>query len=66
MLPRIDKKVVVVTTQAEVQDDDLDFWLSQPVEARLAAGEVLRRMSYPNGTTPRLQRVLEITTGPRH
>lgn len=66
MLPRLDKTIVAITTQAEVQDDDLDFLLRQPIAARMAAGEVLRRMTYPDGITPRLQRVLEITSGPRH
>ena len=40
--------------------DDLRYWLSQPVQARLAAVEELRRQTPGYDAQPRLQRVCRI------
>jgi hypothetical protein len=59
---RLDKTAFVVTTK----DDEtrlnrpLAYWLTRPVEERLAAVEFLRRQLIGPGA--RLQRVLRITT----
>ena len=39
---------------------DLQYWLSQPVEARLAAVEELRRQTPGYDAEPRLQRVCRV------
>ena len=41
---------------------DLQFWLSQPVQARLAAVEELRRQQWGSHAERRLQRVCRITS----
>jgi hypothetical protein len=47
-------------------DDDLDFWLTRPVEERIAAVEVLRRrvFGYDDAAGSRLQRVCRIVRLP--
>jgi hypothetical protein len=39
---------------------DLRYWLSQPIEARLAAVELLREQMYPNYAQQGFQRVCRI------
>lgn len=59
---RIDRTAFSVVPLGD-EPDDRAYWLSRPVEERLAAVELLRRINYgydPN--TARLQRILEITT----
>lgn len=50
-------------TRINKQGSDVEYWLSQPPSARLAALEQIRREyhAWKYGTEPRLQRVLTIT-----
>jgi hypothetical protein len=41
-------------------DDALDYWLSRPIEERLRALELLRRIFYGDAACGRIQRVLEV------
>ncbi|MEO6623801.1 MAG: hypothetical protein ABIN37_03060 [Burkholderiaceae bacterium] len=43
------------------EPDDLQYWLTQTVQARIAAVEILRRQSPGYDAQPRLQRVCRIT-----
>ena len=56
---------VVQKTSLHLTDNrmsgDLQFWLSQPVAARLAAVEVLRQQMGGQNAERRLQRVCRIT-----
>lgn len=55
---------VVHKTQLADRDaqaaEDLRYWLSQPMEARLAAVELLREQMYPNYAQQGFQRVCRI------
>jgi hypothetical protein len=56
------REIEMVVSQGKLQDDqdiqDLQYWLSQPVEERLAAIEKLREQWYEGGAEapPRLSR----------
>jgi hypothetical protein len=51
-------KIRVISLKDHDQDqEDLVYWLSRPIEERIAAVELLRTQMYPNETPPRLQRV---------
>ena len=62
---RMKMQRVVVKTSLHPQDGresaDLQYWLSKPVHARLAAVEVLRRQMGGVDAERRLQRVCRIT-----
>jgi len=61
---KIDRsKIVVRKGKLGELENDLEYWLSQPVEYRLAAVEFLRKQYIHNHLTnvePRLQRVYRI------
>lgn len=62
---RIDKSALSVTTFAEQDARDREYWLSKTPEERFAAIEVIRQNLYGyDPATERLQRVLEITERP--
>jgi len=59
-LPRIDKKILIVTDLLD-NTEEKRYWLSQTPSARLNAVECNRRMIYGiNRTSSRLQRFLEV------
>jgi hypothetical protein len=56
----VDRRAFSVSARADTAADR-DYWLAQPVEARLRAIEVQRQIIYgPASAATRLQRVLEI------
>jgi hypothetical protein len=56
----VDRRAFSVSGRSEIAPDR-DYWLAQPVDARLQAIEEQRQMVYgPVSTATRLQRVLEI------
>ncbi|MDD5090202.1 MAG: hypothetical protein PHQ23_04725 [Candidatus Wallbacteria bacterium] len=58
-LPRINKNVFAVTDLAD-ESEEMNYWLSQSIPARLNAVEYNRRMVYGlHRTSSRLQRLLE-------
>lgn len=61
---RVNRQVVeVVHTFAEADRADRKFWASQTPESRLRALAHLRRITYGDAATARLQRVFEIVRG---
>lgn len=63
-LPRINKKVVTVTSLDDIAEEK-QFWLSKKPLERLEAVEINRRMVYGKvQATSRLQRFLEIAKFP--
>jgi len=61
MIDKVVKKRNLHDPEAKL--DDLQYWLSQPPEARIEAVELLR--SQHDGYTQRLQRVVRIVQRPR-
>ncbi|MBK6386617.1 MAG: hypothetical protein IPF71_07250 [Rhodoferax sp.] len=59
-MQRVVNKTVLHPTGAKVTGD-LQYWLAQPVEARLAAVEALRRQMGGQDAERRLQRVCRVT-----
>lgn len=59
-MERTVQKTALHATQVK-QSADLQYWLSKPVQARLAAVEELRRQRAGYDAEPRLQRVCRIT-----
>ena len=59
-MQRVVNKTVLNPVGAKVTGD-LQYWLAQPVEARLAAVEVLRQQMGGQDAERRLQRVCRIT-----
>ena len=57
---KIDRTVLEVCDLKDRQDD-LEYWLSRTVDERFMAIEMIRQVVYGYyGTSPRLQRVLEV------
>lgn len=59
--------VAVARVSLHDADDDVRYWLTQPIAARIAAVEVLRRRVYGgahDGTGSRLQRVHRVVDRP--
>lgn len=56
---RVDRRVFVVGTGFDDEDDKAYWWSRTPAE-RLRYMELLRRINYGHRATERLQRVLEI------
>ena len=61
-LEKMDKTKFRIVKRDE-EDDDVEFWQSQPYEVRLMVIEMLRQeyYNYTDETIPRLQRVYTIT-----
>ena len=57
---RIRRDSFAVTTLAEMEVQDRDYWLRQTPQARLRAMELMRRINYGKAAAGRLQRVLEV------
>ena len=59
-LPRLDKKVVKITSLDD-SEEEKNYWLSKTPLERIEAIEIQRRMVYGRDrVTSRLQRVLEV------
>jgi hypothetical protein len=60
-LEKMDKTKFRIVKRGE-EDDDVEFWQSQPYEVRLMVIEMLRQefYNYTDETIPRLQRVYTI------
>ena len=60
-LEKMDKTKFRIVKRDE-EDDDVEFWQSQPYEVRLMVIEMLRQeyYNYTDETIPRLQRVYRI------
>ena len=61
--PQMDKDTFSVR-QSFDETDDKTYWLSRTPEERLLHMEYLRRINYGEKATARIQKVLEIDTGP--
>ncbi len=55
---KLDRTAFAVTTLQGQNADALPYWLSRPIEERLAAVEYLRRQQH--GTGAKLQRVMVV------
>lgn len=60
--PRVNRKVVCLTTNKE-QPSDYQYWITRPYKERIDAIEMLRQsyMSFLKDTPSRLQRVYRVT-----
>ena len=62
---RVDRTGFQVTTRADAEREDREFWWAQTPEERLRHVEVLRRLNYgPEVVDQRLQRVLTVLERP--
>ena len=54
------RRVLTVSTFAEMEKQDRAYWLRQTPQARLRAMELMRRINYGDAATGRLQRFFEV------
>ena len=63
---QVDRTEFQITTRADEEREDREFWWGQTPEARLRHLEVLRRLNYgPEVADQRFQRVLTVLKRPR-
>ena len=57
--PRI-RRVLTMSTFAEMEKQDRAYWLRQTPQARLRAMELMRRINYGDAAAGRMERVFEV------
>jgi hypothetical protein len=58
---RVNRKKLVIRTLGAGDDEDIAFWHSQSLAARMRAMELMRQINYGQAaTSARLKRVLEV------
>jgi len=57
----MEKSIVIVSSHAEAESDDIAYWHTQTRDARIRHMFELRRLNYgPDRVSERLQRILEV------
>ncbi len=65
-LLRVDRSTVQISTRADADREDREFWWRRTPEERLYHVEALRRLNYgPQVADQRFQRVLSVLERPR-
>jgi hypothetical protein len=57
---RVDRTALSVAKLTDQPDDDDAYWFSRTPQERLAALELMRRITYGPAASGRLQRILEV------